>query len=149
MSKRIDILNGPNLNLLGTREPEVYGSDTLKDIEAACGARAKEHGLEIAFHQTNSEGELVDLIQKSSKTAAGVVLNAGAYTHTSIALYDALLACEAEVIEVHLSNPQAREEFRHDSFIAKAALGSICGFGAKGYLFAIDAFADRLKKATK
>ena len=149
MSKRIDILNGPNLNLLGTREPGVYGSDTLKDIEAACSARAKEHGLEIAFHQTNSEGELVDLVQKSSKTAAGVVLNAGAYTHTSIALYDALLACEAEVIEVHLSNPQAREEFRHDSFVAKAALGSICGFGAKGYLLAIDAFADRLKKGKK
>lgn len=149
MSKRVDILNGPNLNLLGTREPEVYGSDTLKDIEAVCRTRAKDYGLEIAFHQTNSEGELVDLVQKSSKTAAGVILNAGAYTHTSIALYDALLACEAEVIEVHLSNPQAREEFRHDSFIAKAALGSICGFGTKGYLLAIDAFADRLKRETK
>ncbi|MCY4034103.1 MAG: type II 3-dehydroquinate dehydratase [Hyphomicrobiales bacterium] len=149
MSNRIDVLNGANLNLLGTREPEIYGGDTLKDIEDACRARAEAHGLEIAFHQTNSEGELVDLIQKSSKEAAGVILNAGAYTHTSIALYDALLACEVDAIEVHLSNPQAREEFRHDSFIAKAAAGSICGFGKLGYLLAIDAFADRLKKGTR
>ena len=149
MSKRIDVLNGANLNLLGSREPEIYGGDTLGEIEESCRVRAQEHGLEVAFHQTNIEGELVDLIQKSSKTAAGIILNAGAYTHTSIALYDALLACDAEVVEVHLSNPQAREEFRHNSFIAKAGAGSICGFGALGYLLAIDALAVRLMGKTE
>jgi 3-dehydroquinate dehydratase-2 len=140
----IYILNGPNLNLLGTREPDVYGKDTLADIEQMCRARAKKHGLEVVFRQSNIEGELVNWLHDARAKAAGVILNAGAYTHTSIAIHDALRAATMPVIEVHLSNPFAREPFRHHSYISGVAKGVICGFGAQSYLLAIDALASVL-----
>jgi len=139
---RILILNGPNLNLLGTRQPEIYGTATLDDIEAACRARAAALGLAIEFRQSNGEGELIDWIQGACGTAAGIVINPGAYSHTSIALLDALLACEVPVVEVHLSNLHKREAFRRTSFISQAANGVICGFGAKGYLMALEGLAE-------
>lgn len=139
------ILNGPNLNLLGTRQPEVYGSATLKDIEALCAARAQELGVALAFHQDNTEGTLVDMIHGARGTHDGIILNAGAYTHTSIALMDAISSSELPTIELHLSNIHAREEFRHTSYIAKVALGVICGFGARGYTLALEAMVDHLK----
>lgn len=139
------ILNGPNLNLLGEREPAVYGRATLADIERACKRRAKEVGLAIEFRQSNHEGELVDKIQAVRKTHAGIVINPGAYTHTSVALLDALQATALPVIEVHLSNIHRREHFRHRSYVSLAATGVICGLGARGYLLALDAMADILK----
>ena len=135
------ILNGPNLNLLGSREPEIYGIETLQDIEALCRKTAKAHGFAIEFRQTNHEGVLVDQVQESGRVASGLILNAGAYTHTSIALLDALKALAIPVIEVHLSNPAKRETFRHISYVAPAATGLICGFGAHGYALAVDAMA--------
>jgi 3-dehydroquinate dehydratase-2 len=147
MAIALYILNGPNLNLLGTREPEVYGRATLADIEKLCRDAAKKHGFEIVFRQTNVEGELVDWLHEARTKAAGVVLNAGAYTHTSIAIHDALKATTMPVVEVHLSNPFARESFRHHSYISSVAQGVICGFGAQGYVFAIDALADLLANA--
>jgi len=147
MAIALYILNGPNLNLLGTREPEVYGKATLADIEKLCRDAAKKHGFEIVFRQTNVEGELVDWLHEARTKAAGVVLNAGAYTHTSIAIHDALKATTMPVVEVHLSNPFARESFRHHSYISSVAQGVICGFGAQGYVFAIDALADVLANA--
>lgn len=147
MSKRIMVLNGPNLNLLGTRQPDVYGKETLADIEAVCAKRGAELGLDVDFRQTNSEGEIVDAIQEGSAAHAGLVVNAGAYTHTSVALLDALLACEKPVIEVHLSNIYQRDEFRQHSFVAKAALGSICGLGSHGYELALEALARLLDKS--
>lgn len=141
MAIALYILNGPNLNLLGTREPEVYGKATLADIEQLCRDAAKKHGFEIVFRQTNVEGELVNWLHEARTNAAGVVLNAGAYTHTSIAIHDALKATTMPVVEVHLSNPFARESFRHHSYISSVAQGVICGFGAQGYVFAIDALA--------
>ena len=147
MSKRIMVLNGPNLNLLGTRQPDVYGKETLADIEAVCAKRGAELGLDVDFRQTNSEGEIVDSIQEGSAAHAGLVVNAGAYTHTSVALLDALLACEKPVIEVHLSNIYQRDEFRQHSFVAKAALGSICGLGSHGYELALEALARLLDKS--
>ena len=137
MSKPIYILNGPNLNLLGTREPELYGNDTLADIEAKLIAMAGDQ--EISFRQTNHEGELVDWIQECSKSGAALIINAGAYTHTSVAIHDALRACETPIIEVHLSNPAARESFRKRNFIAPVAKGTIAGFGAHGYELAFRA----------
>ena len=137
MNKPIYVLNGPNLNLLGTREPEVYGPETLADIEAAVRARAGE--TEVEFRQTNHEGILVDWVQEASVKASAVVLNAGAYTHTSVALHDALRACEAPIIEVHLSNIAKRESFRKRNFVAPVAAGSISGLGSLGYQLAIDA----------
>ena len=145
MSRTILILNGPNLNLLGTREPEIYGRTTLEDIKALSAARASAAGLTADFRQTNDEGELVSLIQQGRGTAVGIIINAAAYTHTSVAILDALLACGLPVIEVHLSNIFKREEFRHHSFISRAATGVICGFGAQGYELAIDAMATLLK----
>lgn len=142
------ILNGPNLNLLGTRQPEVYGATTLADIEASCRALADALGIELAFHQDNSEGALVDHIHAARGTHDGIILNAGAYTHTSIALMDAVSSVDLPVIELHLSNIHAREDFRHVSYIAKVALGVICGFGAKGYELAIQAMVDHLKART-
>ncbi len=139
------ILNGPNLNLLGTRQPEVYGSTTLNDIEHMCIATAKELGCALAFHQENSEGALVDLIHAARGTHDGIILNAGAYTHTSIALMDAISSVELPVIELHLSNTLAREEYRHTSYISKVALGIICGFGAAGYGHALRAMAQHLE----
>lgn len=147
MAIALYILNGPNLNLLGTREPEVYGKGTLADIEKLCRDAAKKHGFEIVFRQTNVEGELVNWLHEARTKAAGVVLNAGAYTHTSIAIHDALKATTMPVVEVHLSNPFARESFRHHSYISSVAQGVICGFGAQGYVFAIDALADVLANA--
>ncbi|MFV8557245.1 type II 3-dehydroquinate dehydratase [Sulfitobacter sp. SBS6] len=139
------ILNGPNLNLLGTRQPEVYGKTTLADVEALCREKAKTLGFDVAFEQSNHEGVLIDLIHAAKGKHAGIVLNAGAYTHTSIALMDAIASVELPVVEVHLSNIHAREEFRHRSYIAPVALGQICGFGAQGYLMALDALKAHLK----
>lgn len=135
------ILNGPNLNMLGVRQPEVYGRETLGDIEVACRERASELDLELDFRQTNHEGELVEWIHEARGTAEGIVINAGALSHTSIAVLDALLLCEVPVVEVHLSNIYAREPFRHHSHISKVARGVICGFGGNGYLYALDALA--------
>ena len=142
MAGIVHILNGPNLNLLGTREPDTYGAATLADIEAACGARAGELGLETVFRQTNREGVLVDWLHEADGTAEAVILNAGAYTHTSIALHDAVRAVGIPVVEVHISNVYAREDFRHRSMIAPVAAGSIVGFGPRGYLLALQAVAD-------
>lgn len=133
------ILNGPNLNLLGQRQPEVYGTTTLKDIQATCEDKAKALDVEIAFEQSNSEGTLVDLIHGAKGRHDGIILNAGAYTHTSIALMDAISSVELPVIELHLSNIHAREAFRHVSYIAKVAVGQICGFGPAGYPLALEA----------
>lgn len=135
------IVNGPNLNMLGKRQPEVYGRETLADIEAACIAHAAGLGLEVEFRQSNHEGDLVDWIQGARERVAGIVINAGAYTHTSVAILDALLSAEVTTVEVHLSNIHQREEFRHHSFVSKAAKGMICGFGSHGYILAIDALA--------
>ena len=139
------ILNGPNLNLLGTRQPEVYGKTTLADVEALCREKVKTLGFDVAFEQSNHEGALIDLIHAAKGKHAGIVLNAGAYTHTSIALMDAIASVEPPVVEVHLSNIHAREAFRHRSYIAPVALGQICGFGAQGYLMALDALKAHLK----
>lgn len=138
------ILNGPNLNLLGTRQPDVYGSTTLADIEAMCHARGQEIDLAVSFQQSNQEGVLVDAIHSARGTHDGIILNAGAYTHTSIALMDAIASVELPAIELHLSNVHAREPFRHTSYIAKVCVGIICGFGAHGYVLAMDALKKRL-----
>jgi len=140
------ILNGPNLNLLGTRQPEVYGDETLGDIEAMSRAHAKALGLSLEFVQSNHEGALVDAIHAARGTHDGIILNAGAYTHTSIALMDAISSAQVPVIELHLSNIHARETFRHHSYIAPVALGLICGFGAQGYVLAIDALRGHLER---
>lgn len=135
------VLNGPNLNMLGVRQPEIYGRATLGDIEAACRERADALGLTLDFRQSNIEGEMVAWLHEARDVADGIVINAGAYTHTSIALLDALMICELPVIEVHISNIYKREEFRHQSFISRAASGVICGLGPDGYLYALDALA--------
>lgn len=135
------VLNGPNLNLLGTREPSVYGRQTLADIEAACHKRAEALGLVVDFRQSNSEGVLIDWIQAARGTANGIVINAAGYTHTSVALMDALSAAELPVIEVHLSNIHRREEFRHHSYISPVARGVIVGLGGHGYELALEALA--------
>ena len=136
------VLNGPNLNLLGLREPEIYGSDTLDDIAGRLEDRARDLDLAIDMRQSNHEGHLVDWLHEAQAAGAkAVLLNAGAFTHTSIALYDAIRAIETPVIEVHLSNPAAREQFRRKSYVAKAAKGTISGFGAHGYLLALEAAA--------
>ncbi|SFR39553.1 3-dehydroquinate dehydratase [Yoonia tamlensis] len=144
MTQSILILNGPNLNLLGTRQPEVYGPTTLRDIELICAAKAKALGLDIVFMQTNHEGEMIDLLHGARGTHAGVILNAGAYTHTSIALMDAISSIMLPVIELHLSNIHAREAFRQTSYISKVCIGQICGFGAAGYPLAMQALAEYL-----
>jgi 3-dehydroquinate dehydratase-2 len=140
--KLVYVLNGPNLNLLGLREPEIYGSDTLDDIAAMLEDRAQELGLAIEMRQSNHEGHLIDWLHEAQADGAeAVLLNAGALTHTSLALYDAIRSIRTPVIEVHLSNPHAREEFRHKSYVGMAAKGSISGFGAKSYLLALEAAA--------
>ncbi|MBM3733110.1 MAG: type II 3-dehydroquinate dehydratase [Acidimicrobiia bacterium] len=139
MAIRILVLNGPNLNLLGTREPGIYGRETLKDIEAACRRRAKALGATLEFRQSNTEGELVDWVQQAKKKFDVLIVNAGAYTHTSVALLDALLACDLPTIEVHLSNIHRREAFRANSYISKAAAGIVMGLGGKGYELAVEA----------
>lgn len=141
----IYVLNGPNLNLLGSREPEIYGRDTLADIEKAVCERAGHLGLAVSFRQSNHEGVLIDWLQEARGTAAGVVLNAGGLSHTSVALLDATRALDVPLIEVHLSNPYRREHFRRRSFISEAATGVICGLGATGYLLAVEALAGLLK----
>ncbi|MEM9206783.1 MAG: type II 3-dehydroquinate dehydratase [Pseudomonadota bacterium] len=145
MSARIDIINGPNLNLLGTREPGIYGAQTLADIESECRAHAGGLGYDLVFRQSNSEGEIVGFIQDAAPKSSGIIINAAAYTHTSIAIGDAIKAVGLPTIEVHLSNVHAREEFRHKSMIASAAIGIICGFGAQSYRLALDAMHAYLK----
>ena len=142
----IFILNGPNLNLLGVREPAVYGHDTLGDIEERCSACAASLSLQIDFRQTNHEGQLVDWIQEARESADGIIINAGALTHTSVALLDALSAADLPVIEVHLSNIFRRERFRHHSFVSLAATGVICGLGAQGYELALAAIASLIER---
>ena len=138
----IFILNGPNLNLLGLREPEIYGTDTLDDIAGRCEDRARELGFDIEFRQSNHEGHLIDWLHEANADAAtAVILNPGGYTHTSVAILDAIKSIKVPVIEVHLSNPGAREPFRHRSYVGKAARGTIAGFGALGYMLALDAAA--------
>ena len=139
--KPIYVLNGPNLNLLGTREPEIYGRASLADIEKACVERAAQLGRTIVFRQSNVEGELVNWLQEARDKAAAVILNAGAYTHTSVAIRDAIAAIAVPVIEVHISNVFARESFRHHSHIAPVAKASLCGFGIEGYALAIEGLA--------
>ena len=141
MVKCILILNGPNLNMLGTREPELYGEQTLDDINNICSDRASKLGLTIDFRQSNAESELVYWIQQAPENNAAIILNAGAYTHTSIAILDALRLTGVPIVEVHLSNIFQREEYRHTSFVSKAAHGVICGFGSNGYELALDATA--------
>jgi len=142
MPGTILVLNGPNLNLLGTREPDIYGSDTLDEIAGRLEDRARELGVEIDMRQSNHEGHLVDWLHEAQANGAkAVLLNAGALTHTSVALHDAILAIRVPVIEVHLSNPHARERFRHKSYVAMAAKGTVAGFGAASYLLALEAAA--------
>jgi len=141
----IYVLNGPNLNLLGRREPEVYGRMTLAEIEKAVKARAKGLGFAVVFRQSNHEGELVDWLQEARTKAAGVILNGAGFTHTSVALLDACRMLDRPLIEVHLSNPFAREDYRRHSFISETATGVICGLKADGYLFAVEALASILK----
>jgi 3-dehydroquinate dehydratase-2 len=145
----IHILNGPNLNMLGTREPEIYGKTTLAEIKKACERHAKAHGFSILFGQSNKEGKLVEMIQAARTRAGAVIINAAAYTHTSVAVLDALKLLSVPVIEVHLSNPARRENFRHTSYVAMGATGTIAGFGLNSYLLAIDAVAELLKGKTK
>ena len=140
-SKTIYVLNGPNLNLLGTREPEKYGHTTLADVERLCRETAKRFGLGVEFRQSNHEGTLVDWIQEAREKAVAIVLNPGGYTTTSIAILDAILAVGIPVIEVHITNIHARESFRHDSYVSKAARAVICGFGVGGYTLAISGLA--------
>jgi 3-dehydroquinate dehydratase-2 len=149
MPKPIFVLNGPNLNMLGVREPAVYGSETLDDVRRRTEARARDLGLAVDFRQSNLEGELVTWIQEARQAASGIILNAGAYTHTSIAILDALTAAERPVIELHLSNVFRREGFRHHSYVSAAAQGVICGFGPKGYELAVEAMADMLAGKNK
>ena len=144
MATQVFVLNGPNLNLLGKREPGLYGTGTLADIEKACRAKGKALGLSVDFRQTNVEGVLVDWIQEAGEKAGGIVLNPGAYTHTSVALHDAIRGTGLPVIEVHLSNIFAREPFRHHSYVSPVAVGVICGLGPQGYTLALDALAVRI-----
>jgi len=145
MARTIYVLNGPNLNLLGTREPETYGHASLTDVEKLCKATAAQFGLVADCRQSNREGELIDFVHEAhANKAAGIVINAGGYSHTSIALHDALAAVKIPAVEVHLSNIFARESFRHQSFTAKAAFASLCGFGIDGYRLAINGLAAKI-----
>ncbi|OJX79337.1 MAG: type II 3-dehydroquinate dehydratase [Magnetospirillum sp. 64-120] len=141
------IVNGPNLNMLGTRQPEVYGHETLADVEASVRTHAASLGMDIDFRQSNHEGVLVDWIQEARQRAAGIIINAGAYTHTSVAILDALLAVQKPTVEVHFSHIHQREEFRHHSYVSKAAKGMICGFGSHGYILALDALARLIRES--
>ena len=140
------VLNGPNLNMLGLRQPHIYGSATLDDVEQLCADTADQLGLAIEFRQTNGEGELITWVQDCRGRAAGIVINPAGYSHTSVALLDALLAVELPVIEVHISNIHKRDEFRNHSFVSKAATGVICGLGIRGYAMALEALADILEE---
>ena len=144
--KPVLVLNGPNLNMLGKRQPEIYGRESLADVEKACRAEAARLQLTVEFAQSNHEGVLVDLIQAAREKNSAIVMNAGAYTHTSVALLDALNAAELPAVEVHLSNIYKRESFRHRSYISPAAIGVIAGLGTQGYLLALQALARRLAR---
>jgi 3-dehydroquinate dehydratase-2 len=148
VARSILVINGPNLNLLGAREPHIYGRATLDDIRQACLARARDRDLDLDFRQSNSEGEIIGWIQAARGNSDGIIINAAGYTHTSVAIMDALAAADQPVIEVHVSNIYKREDFRHHSYISRAATGVICGLGPQGYLLAIDAMADLVRKAT-
>jgi 3-dehydroquinate dehydratase-2 len=141
MSKPIYVLSGPNLNLLGTREPEIYGKATLDDVKRLCEARAASLGRSVVFRQSNHEGELIDWIQEARSEGAALVINPAGYGHTSVAILDALKACDLPVVECHLSNPAAREAFRHQTYVSLAATGVVSGFGAKSYELAVEAAA--------
>ncbi|HCO54338.1 MAG TPA: type II 3-dehydroquinate dehydratase [Pelagibacterium sp.] len=144
MAKRVLILNGPNLNLLGTREKSIYGGDTLADIEALCRDTCEKLGMACDFRQSNHEGELVDWIQSARKTADAIVINPAAYSHTSVAIHDALRTLDQPILEVHLSNIHQREPFRHHSYVSAVAKGVICGLGPRGYTLALEAVAEIL-----
>lgn len=146
MSNIIYILNGPNLNLLGKRQPEIYGHETLADVEANCRALAAKLGFEIRFHQSNREYEIIDWVQEARESAAGIIINPAAFTHTSLAILDALFMCEFPIIEVHISDPEKRESFRHFSYVAQAASATIVGQGTKGYLMALERMAELVNK---
>jgi len=148
MTSLVYVLNGPNLNMLGVREPEIYGTETLADLRVRTEMAATENGLSIDFRQSNIEGEIVNWVQEARGKAKGIIINAGGYTHTSIAILDALQAVALPVVEVHLSNIFRRDEFRQHSYISLAATGVICGLGAKGYELAIEAMANILNKST-
>jgi 3-dehydroquinate dehydratase-2 len=144
MAKRVLVLNGPNLNMLGVREPATYGSQTLADIEKMCKAEGKKLGLTVICKQSNREGELVEWIQQALGTAEAIIINPAGYSHTSVAIRDALSAVKLPTVEVHLSNIHAREEFRHHSYVSAVATGVICGLGAAGYRLALSALAEKL-----
>ena len=146
MTKTLYILNGPNLNLLGQREPEIYGSDSLDDVQEKCAQFCQKHDYALEFHQTNIEGALVDLVQDAGRTGHGLLINPAAYTHTSIALYDALKTLTIPIIEVHISQPAARESFRQISYVAQTAKGTISGFGMNSYILALEAVHALLNK---
>ena len=145
MASTIYVLNGPNLNRLGSREPDHYGRTTLADIERLCRETAEDLTFDIEFHQSNFEGQLVDWIQEAGDVAQGLIINPAAYTHTSVAIHDAIRAAEIPTVEIHLSNVFARESFRHHSFVSPVAHGVICGFGATGYRLAIEALSDVIR----
>ncbi|HWJ99142.1 MAG TPA: type II 3-dehydroquinate dehydratase [Xanthobacteraceae bacterium] len=147
MASTLYVLNGPNLNLLGTREPKTYGRTTLKDVQKLCEKAAKKHGWQVEFRQSNVEGEIVNFVQEAGKKkAVGIVINPAGYTTTSVAILDALLAVQIPAIEIHITNIHAREKFRHQSLISKAARGVICGMGVQGYALAIDGLASLIGK---
>ncbi|MEP1208278.1 MAG: type II 3-dehydroquinate dehydratase [Rhizobiaceae bacterium] len=148
MTKPIYVLSGPNLNLLGQREPGIYGAQTLADVEGECRAFGEDQGFEVICHQSNHEGDLVSWIHEAGREGSAVAMNAGAYTHTSIALYDAIKGVDIPVVEIHISNVHARETFRHHSMIAAACLGQICGFGTNSYTLALQALTDHLNRTT-
>jgi 3-dehydroquinate dehydratase II len=150
MAKTIYVLNGPNLNLLGTREPEKYGHSTLEDVEKLCRERAKIHGFTVEFRQSNHEGELVDWIHEAAREKArGIVINPAGYTTTSIAILDAILGANLPAVEIHITNIHTRESFRHNSYVSRAAKAVICGFGVEGYGLAIDGLASIMDQAKK
>ncbi len=149
MTRTVFVLNGPNLNLLGKRQPHIYGRETLADVERDCRALAEELGLELRFHQSNREYEIIDWIHEAREAAGGIVINPAAFTHTSVAILDALNAFDAPVIEVHISNVHKREEFRHHSFVSARADGVIAGFGTQGYLLALRRLARLIDEAAQ
>ncbi len=146
MTRLVYVLNGPNLNLLGKRQPHIYGHETLADVEAACRALAAELGLALRFHQSNREYEIIDWIHEARETAAGIVINPAAFTHTSVAILDALNTFEGPILEVHISNVHKREAFRHHSYVSTVASGVIAGFGTQGYLLALQRIARLLEE---
>ncbi len=146
MSRLVYVLNGPNLNLLGKRQPHIYGHETLADVEAACRALAAEIGLALRFHQSNREYEIIDWIHEARETASGLVINPAAFTHTSVAILDALNTFEGPILEVHISNVHKREAFRHHSYVSTVASGVIAGFGTQGYLLALQRIARLLEE---